>query len=121
MSRIVRVLLFVAAAVAALILAAAVALFTLLDTKSVEAAFSRLTHDAFGTDVSDAAIRRELADIPCTKIIATQRVSSVMQADCIIVLDNGRIAASGTHEELLARCPLYREISLSQIGGAALE
>ena len=70
---------------------------------------------------TDAAIRRELADIPCTKIIATQRVSSVMQADCIIVLDNGRIAASGTHEELLARCPLYREISLSQIGGAALE
>lgn len=50
MSRIVRVLLFVAAAVAALILAAAVALFTLLDTKSVEAAFSRLTHDAFGTE-----------------------------------------------------------------------
>ena len=50
MSRIVRVLLFVAAAVAALILAAAVALFTLLDTKSVEAAFSRLTQDAFGTE-----------------------------------------------------------------------
>ena len=62
MSRIVRVLLFVAAAVAALILAAAVALFTLLDTKSVEAAFSRLTHDAFGTDVSDAAIRKAVAE-----------------------------------------------------------
>lgn len=50
MSRIVRVLLFVAAAVAALILAAAVALFTLLDTKSVEATFARLTQSAFGTE-----------------------------------------------------------------------
>ena len=63
MSRIVRVLLFVAAAVAALILAAAVALFTLLDTKSVEAAFSRLTHDAFGTEAKLAG-RVSLARFP---------------------------------------------------------
>lgn len=63
MSRIVRVLLFVAAAVAALILAAAVVLFTLLDTKSVEAAFSRLTHDAFGTEAKLAG-RVSLARFP---------------------------------------------------------
>ena len=63
MSRIVRVLLFVAAAVAALILAAAVALFTLLDTKSVEAAFSRLTQDAFGTEAKLAG-RVSLARFP---------------------------------------------------------
>ena len=63
MSRLVRVLLIVAALVAALILAAAVALFTLLDTKSVEAAFSRLTHDAFGTEAKLAG-RVSLARFP---------------------------------------------------------
>ncbi len=63
MNRLVRVLLIVAALVAALILAAAVTLFTLLDTKSVEAAFSRLTHDAFGTEAKLAG-RVSLARFP---------------------------------------------------------
>ena len=51
-----------------------------------------------------------------TKIIIAQRVASVRRADCIVVLENGRIAACGTHEELLATCPVYQDIYDSQMG-----
>lgn len=54
-----------------------------------------------------------------TKIIVAQRVSSISNADRILVLDNGFIVGDGTHEELLKNCDIYREISLSQIGGEA--
>lgn len=53
-----------------------------------------------------------------TKIIVAQRIASVSQADRIIVLSDGQIEASGTHEELLHMCPLYRDIYQSQIGKA---
>lgn len=52
-----------------------------------------------------------------TKIIITQRISSIMNADCILVLDGGRILGKGTHEELMKSCEIYREISASQLGG----
>lgn len=45
-----------------------------------------------------------------TKIIIAQRIRSVMDADEILVLDNGKTAGFGTHEQLLADCPVYREI-----------
>ena len=64
-----------------------------------------------------AAFRRELKDT--TTIIIAQRVSSVCDADKIIVLDNGRINAVGTHEELLAFCEIYREVYESQQKGVA--
>lgn len=64
-----------------------------------------------------AAFRRELKDT--TTIIIAQRVSSVCDADKIIVLDNGRINAVGTHEELLASCEIYREVYESQQKGVA--
>lgn len=51
-----------------------------------------------------------------TKIIVAQRIASVRRADRIVVLDNGRIAASGTHEELLPSCSVYQAIYYSQIG-----
>ena len=50
-----------------------------------------------------------------TKIIVAQRIASVRRADRIVVLDKGRIAASGTHEELLSSCSVYQAIYYSQI------
>jgi ATP-binding cassette subfamily B protein len=49
-------------------------------------------------------------------VIVAQRVSTIMHADQIIVLDNGGIVGMGTHAELLTRCDPYREIVVSQLG-----
>ena len=65
------------------------------------------------------AIREDMSDV--TTITVAQRVSSVMNCDLIIVLDEGRIIGKGTHEQLLATCEVYKEISDSQIGGAFLD
>ena len=51
-----------------------------------------------------------------TTIIVAQRISSIMRADRIMVLENGGMLGYGTHDELMASCALYREISLSQMG-----
>jgi ATP-binding cassette subfamily B protein len=51
-----------------------------------------------------------------TSFIVAQRISSVLQADQILILDGGRIAARGTHQELLANSPIYQEIYYSQLG-----
>lgn len=53
-----------------------------------------------------------------TKLIIAQRVASVMDADSIIVMDNGAIADAGTHSELLERCEIYRDVCNSQQEGA---
>lgn len=68
---------------------------------------------------TDALIRKAFAEeIPdTTKIIIAQRISSVKDADKIIVLDEGRIVAVGTHGELLAKSDIYREVYESQKGG----
>ena len=58
------------------------------------------------------AFKHELPDT--TKIIIAQRVSSVQDADRILVMDGGRIVESGTHEELLALNGIYREVNDSQ-------
>lgn len=72
---------------------------------------------------TDAMIRKAFRDeIPnVTKIIIAQRVSSVQDADQIIVMEGGKVNAVGTHEELLANNEIYREVYYSQnkIGGAA--
>ncbi len=69
---------------------------------------------------TDALIREAFAkEIPnTTKIIVAQRISSVEDADQIIVLDDGKINAIGTHEELLKNNEIYREVYTSQVKGA---
>ena len=67
---------------------------------------------------TEARIRRALAAMPgMTKIIIAQRISSVQDTDQIVVLDDGRVHAVGTHETLLARDPIYQEIYASQQRG----
>ncbi len=71
---------------------------------------------------TEAKIREMLASrLPdMTKIIIAQRISSVRHADQILILDDGKIADIGTHEELLRRSPIYQEIYESQKEGAQL-
>lgn len=66
---------------------------------------------------TDARLRAALANLgeEVTSIIISQRVSAVMHADAILVLDHGRVAGLGDHETLLRDCPIYREICLSQL------
>ncbi len=67
---------------------------------------------------TDARLRAELSaetrDV--TVVIVAQRVSTILNADRIIVLDDGAVVGSGTHEELMVSCPEYREIVISQLG-----
>lgn len=69
---------------------------------------------------TEAEIQKRLREeLPyMTRIIIAQRISSVEQADLILVLDDGKLAASGTHEELMDSCEIYREIAESQRKGA---
>ncbi len=68
---------------------------------------------------TDALIRKAFREeIPgTTKFIIAQRVSSVMDADLILVMENGRVEAAGTHEALLASSPIYREVYRFQTKG----
>ena len=50
-----------------------------------------------------------------TKVIVSQRVSTIKDADFILVLDGGRVVGQGKHEELLNSCPIYKEIYETQI------
>lgn len=61
-----------------------------------------------------SALKAETKGI--TSLIVAQRIGTIIDADKIIVLDNGRIVGSGTHGELLENCPVYREIAESQFG-----
>ena len=65
-----------------------------------------------------AALRKETGN--ATVLIVSQRVSTVMQADRIIVIDDGVIAGIGTHDELMSTCVQYREIVESQLGQVAV-
>lgn len=71
---------------------------------------------------TEGKIREGLAkSLPdTTKIIIAQRITSVMDADRIFILDDGRLVASGTHESLLASNAIYQDIYYSQQEGANL-
>ena len=79
--------------------------------------------DSFSAlDVStDARLREAMgpATAGITKVIVAQRVSTIVEADQILVLDGGHLVGSGTHTELLTTCPVYREIVTSQLGAEA--
>ena len=68
---------------------------------------------------TDAFIRAGFREyIPeTTKIIIAQRIASVQDADLIVVMENGRIEAQGTHEELLKSSAIYREVYEQQVSG----
>lgn len=66
------------------------------------------------------AIRENYAG-KTTSVIVAQRISSIMHADRILVMEDGRVIGDGKHDYLLQNCPLYKEISDSQMGGALLE
>ena len=72
---------------------------------------------------TDAALRKALAKdtAGATVLIVAQRVSTILHAQQIIVLDQGRMVGKGTHKELLANCPEYREIAESQLQKEELE
>ena len=72
---------------------------------------------------TDAALRKELANYTqnSTVIIVTQRVSTIMNAEKILVIDAGQVVGSGTHAQLLQSCQQYREIAASQLSSVEME
>lgn len=72
---------------------------------------------------TDKALRNALSEKvgDSTIIIVAQRINTILEADQIIVLDEGRMAGRGTHEELMRNCDVYREIALSQLSEEELE
>jgi len=72
---------------------------------------------------TDAALRHALKEYTreSTLLIVAQRVNTIMDAEQIIVLEEGRIVGMGTHKELLKTCPTYLEIASSQLGEEELD
>ena len=72
---------------------------------------------------TDAALRKTLREKTkgSTMLIVAQRISTIMNADKIVVLDDGNVVGIGTHQELLKTCDVYREIALSQLSKEELD
>ena len=74
---------------------------------------------------TDASLRKALAQMckekGSTVLMVAQRISSILHADQIVVLDKGSIVGIGTHKELMANCDVYREIAYSQLSKEELE
>ena len=71
---------------------------------------------------TDAALRRALHEHTrdVTTIIVAQRISTILHADRILVLDEGKLAGTGTHKDLMESCEVYRQIAVSQLSGEEL-
>ena len=72
---------------------------------------------------TDSVLRKELKKYTkdATTLIVAQRIGTILNADKIIVLDNGKVVGSGTHKELLENCDVYKEIAYSQLSRKELE
>jgi len=72
---------------------------------------------------TDSILRKELKKHTknATSLIVAQRIGTIMNADKILVLDNGKCVGIGTHKELLKNCPIYKQIALSQLSKEELE
>lgn len=68
---------------------------------------------------TEAALLDSLTDLSCTTFLVTQKISSTMSADLILLLDEGRLIEKGKHDDLMSRSPLYRQIYQSQYGEEA--
>ena len=66
---------------------------------------------------TEARLLQALEGYRCTTLLITQKISTAMEADLILILEDGRLTAQGSHEELLETSPLYRKIVESQFGG----
>jgi ATP-binding cassette subfamily B multidrug efflux pump len=69
---------------------------------------------------TEAFLLHALSAYRCTTLLVTQKISATMQADRVLLLDEGQLIAEGTHEELLSSSPLYRRIYRTQLGEEAL-
>ena len=79
-------------------------------TSAVDMATDAKIRQAFATELKDT-----------TKIIIAQRIASVCEADQIIVLDDGRVSAVGTHDELMETSEIYRDVYTSQQEGGSID
>ena len=72
---------------------------------------------------TDRILRGELKKITkeAITLIVAQRIGTIADADCIVVLDEGRVAGMGKHKDLLANCEVYRQIAYSQLSKEELE
>ena len=72
---------------------------------------------------TDSTLRKELKEYTgdSTILIVAQRIGTILNADKIIVLDNGKCVGMGTHKELMKKCKVYKEIALSQLSKEELE
>ncbi len=83
-------------------------------TSSVDVETETKIQDALETSRASAGITSQMRQH--TTLVVAQRISTVLKADKIVVIDNGRIAAEGTHQELMQSSPIYQEIYESQLG-----
>ena len=72
---------------------------------------------------TDKELRKSLNNAckEATKLIVAQRIGTIIDADQIVVLDDGEVVGMGTHQELLKSCPVYQEIAYSQLSKEELE
>lgn len=64
---------------------------------------------------TEAKVKAELSLLPCTKVIISQRISTIRNADMILLMENGEILSSGTHDELMQSSEVYQEICQTQL------